>query len=51
MEFQTTREDTGFQKVKMNTTERRKNRNQIQEILCFSCFSPYLQEQFLKLWR
>jgi hypothetical protein len=36
---------------KMNTTEKRKNRNQIQEILCFSCFSPYIQKKFLKLWR
>jgi hypothetical protein len=39
------------QQEKMNTTERRKNRNQIQEILCFSCFSPYIQKTFLKLWR
>jgi hypothetical protein len=35
----------------MNIIERRKDRNQIHEILYFSCFSPYLQEHFMKRWR
>jgi hypothetical protein len=39
------------QQEKLNTTERRKNKNQIREILCFSCFSPYIKKTFLKLWR